>query len=470
MIKWLRAFRLTKKEFIILITMLSILKCILLYWVGEVLVTPHRMIGYLPDSRMYETIARNIISGHGFSSDMQEPFRPTMFKEPVYALFIALIYLIFGYFTNYIILFQMLLNPLIAILIYFIGIELFDERIARWASLLVCFTPVFGEISFFIQTEGFYLPLMLLFLYTMIKAFAKNRLPYYVFSGILLGICSLCRNIIVYSYALIIILIAAGYGQGLRFNISEGFKRRFTKALFFTASFLLVVLPWIVRNIKEFKSYQITNKGGESAWVQATMAENFSTEEFKAYFLYTISGHLAQKKFPHIIGSDFGDFEYRFQRDTPSDGLRAKGLKEGEIDLILAKEAARKIFRHPLKFIIFSTIKYLQIFKYFVPWSILFFDGNNKVLSGLVFPAVRFITGLPLGIFFSLITILGIYFSRERLVKYLPILVFIGYYHFILYFVAALPGGLQRFILPVVPLYYFFVSICIFRGCGYRLH
>lgn len=456
--------KLTKKEFIFLIVIISLLKCVLLYVLVEVVFTPHQMVGYVPDSHIYEMLAKNIISGHGFSFDMKAPFSPTMFKEPLYALFVALIYLILAPSFKYIVISQMFLNPFIAILIYLIGREIFEERIARFASLLVSLIPIFGEMSFFIQVEAFYIPLMLFFLYVLTMAFKKNRIPLYLLSGILLGLCSLCRSIVFYLPGVIIILIALGYGEGLKFNKSKDTKRRILKITVFIASFILVVSPWVNRNMKKFKSYQISERGGRILWAQATMAEEFSGRELKAYFLYLISGHLAQKNFPDFIGKDFGDFEYRYFNNAPLEQLKNSGFSDGQIDLILVKEAVKKIISYPLKFIILSSISYLQIFKYFTPWSVSILDGRGTGLTRVVFPAVRFLFGFPVGIAYTLITILGIYSVKRNVMRFLPAIVIIVYYHFILFFLSGVPGStLQRFVLPVIPLYSFFVCFFIIK-------
>jgi hypothetical protein len=269
-----------------------------------------------------------------------------------------------------------------------------------------------------------------------------------------------------YAYGLVFILIALGYGKDLKFNKDERPKRRFAKILIFTAGFLLIVFPWIARNIKEFKTCQISQRGGTAIWTQAATAESLSPRELKAHFLYLISGRLAQKKFPDIVGNDMGSFEYRFYNKIPFEGLKQAGLSEGEIDIFLGKEAVKKIYAHPLKFIAFSTINYIQILKYFEPWSLLTLKGQNKWLSELVFPAVRFIAGIPAGLAFTLLAVLGIYFSRKYLVRYLFIVMIIGYYHFMLYFMGATPGGMQRFVLPVIPLFSFFACISIMRFFG----
>lgn len=459
--KLLHLFGLTKKEFIILLVIASILKCILLYWLLEVVATPARVMGYLPDSKMYETIARNIISGNGYSSDTQAPFTPNMLKEPLYPIFIALIYLLSGESYVNIIIAQILLNPAIAIMVYLIGREIFEEEKARIASLLVCLIPNYGEISFFILAETFYIPVMLLFIYVMLVTFKKNKLPFYFLSGILLGLAALCRVIIFYAYGLVMLLIALGYSQNLQFLKQEPFKRRFSKGIIFTFSFLLVVLPWIVRNGKLFGSYQISTKGGLTVWVRSTIAETFTREDFKAYLLYMFSGRLAQKKYPDFIGNDLGNFEYRFVSKAPIGELAVKGYSEGQIDSILAKEGTRKSLQHPFKLLAFSAIGYIQVFKCFIPWSIWFYEPVNRMAREIVFPGLRFIFGFPLGMLCVITAILGAYYARKEIARYALIILLLIYYHFMLFFITASPGGVQRFILPITPLYFLFVSISI---------
>lgn len=459
----LNVFKLTKKNFIILIIILSILKCLLFYFLLEIIITPDKTIGYIADSAMFDVLAKNIISGHGFSADGKEPFTPMMTKDPLYVFFIVLIYSIFGQSFKNVVFAQFLLNPLIAILIYLIGKEIFEEKIARLSSLIVSFLPLLGELSFFVQTEALYLILLPLFLYVLILAFKKNKVSYYFFSGVALGLCALCRMMMFYFSGLIIILIILGYGENLKFQKNEFIKRRVNKSLIFIAGFVLIVAPWIARNVRHFKSYQISAKGGVAMWVRATMAESFTARDFKAYSLYLFSGRLAQKKYPDFIGNNFGDFEYRFVNKAPLRQLREQGFTEGEIDSILAKEGFKKAINHPFKLILFSSINYIKILKCFVPWTILLTEGNSKIERELIFPAIRFLFGFPLGIIFTALTIWGVYFLRKKILRYLPILLTILYYNFILFCITASPIGIERFVVPVIPLYAYFVSYFIFK-------
>lgn len=455
-----RILGLNMRKFIVLIVALSVLKCLVIYGLVKIAVGQSEFTT-LPDSRMYDTLAKNLISGNGFSLEKKAPFFPTMFKEPIYALFIAVIYLIFGQQLNYVIIAQVFLSSFIAVFIYLIGKQLFEEKICRFAALLVCFMPIFGEISFFVQVEALYIPLILLFIYLMVMAFKQDKIVYYLLSGITLGLCSLTRNIAFYLFFLILILIILGYGKTLDFNKTEFIRRRALKIFVFVISFLLIVSPWILRNNKKFKVYQISSRGGSIFLAQATRAEGITKRGLSAYLMYLLSGHMAQKQFPDIIGSDFGVYEYQFFND-PLQNAKGENLTEGQRDENFAKEGFKKMFSHPVKFFTFSAVSYLQIFKYFTPWSFLTLEINDKPAVNLYTSAVRFLLGLPLGIIFSFMTILGIYFSRAKVVKYLLLIVLFVYYHFILFFMSGVPGcTVPRIILHIVPLYSFFVCIFI---------
>lgn len=443
------------KKWLVILAVISILKCLLLYWVFEVKATPERRIGYLPDSRMYETLAKNIISGNGFSSDTEAPFVPMMLKEPGYPLFIVLVSIISVFSSGAIIAAQMMLNPMVAILIYLIGKQLYDEDKARLASLMVAFMPNYGEMSFFILAETLYIPLLLLFVYTMVLAFNKDKILCYAICGFVLALSVLTRAFVLYFFFCVIAMIAFGYGKGLQFHKKEKFKIRLRKISVFALSFLLIVLPWVIRNGKTFGIYQITTKGGITLWAKGSIAENLSARDIKAYSLYLLSGRLAQKKFPGLI-NDLGSFEYRFM---PMQELLSKDLNAGRRDAALGKEGLKKIFSHPFKAFLFSAIIYAQVYKCFVPWSILFYEFGSNFLREIILPAARFLFGFPMGITLALIVIFGIYFSKQEAHKYLPVVFLFIYYHLLLFVIAATPGGLQRFILPVTPLYFIFLPL-----------
>src|SRR6266404_484301 len=53
---------------------------------------------WVPDDALgYDTLARNLLAGNGFSMKAQPPFEPSLFRTPVYPYFLSFIYAVFGY-------------------------------------------------------------------------------------------------------------------------------------------------------------------------------------------------------------------------------------------------------------------------------------------------------------------------------------------------------------------------------------
>src|SRR5213592_233423 len=115
--------------------------------------------GYYPDSLMYETLAHNLLTGAGYSLSTTPPYEPTMVKEPLFAVIIALFKALFGDRIDLLVLLQILVSPLIAIFVYLIGRRLFDEKVARFSALLVAVIPIYADMSISVLPEGFFIVL-----------------------------------------------------------------------------------------------------------------------------------------------------------------------------------------------------------------------------------------------------------------------------------------------------------------------
>ena len=83
-----------------------------------------------------------------------------------------------------------------------------------------------------------------------------------------------------------------------------------------------------------------------------------------------------------------------------------------------------------------------------------------------MFPGVRLIFGFPLGLSVVFMAIGGVYLCVKEFTKYLPVIALIAYYHFMLFFITASPGGVQSFVMPVTPFYFIFVAIFILASKG----
>ncbi len=75
---------------------------------------PHDALGY-------DTLARNILNGNGFSLHQRPPFAPTLYRTPVYPYFLSALYGLFGLHGTIVYIIQAIIGSVIACLMYFVA-------------------------------------------------------------------------------------------------------------------------------------------------------------------------------------------------------------------------------------------------------------------------------------------------------------------------------------------------------------
>ncbi len=442
---------LTRGQFLLFVSGISWVKCLALLIFFVWLTPSSQRLGYYPDSQIYEAIANNLVSGAGFSTGNKPPYKPTMIKEPLYPMIIAVMKWAFGLDLAGVVVVQMLTNPLIAVLVYLLGVELFNEKVARLSSLLVAIIPVYGVISFWVMPENFFLILFSATMLVLVWAGRSDGWAVYLVSGALLGLCALAKNVVlplVVLYPTLIVICRKGLD-----------KARFLRnAALFVLAFSLLTTPWMLRNKEKLGLFSISARGGALLSHQAAWAANFTLDEWKAYSLYVFTGSLAQKLYPQVLGEDLGEYEYSvLMRRSYVDGLMTNH-KEGEVDRILIREALQNIREHPFKFAFLSILAELQSVKYLVPTGLTMLKGPAgwQWLLQLVRLAL-----LVLGVILTFLTIKGLLRSRDHLCKYSMLLVAIACFHIASAFLGIIPGSIPRYILPVTVFYSFFIVIAV---------
>lgn len=208
------------------------------YWAGALPVDPND--GRFDDSVFYHNVAVSLAREHEFSS----PYSglPTAQWPPGYSFFLAGIYWLLGPTLTGARVANMALGGGTAVLVYLLGLQLFERRTARLASLLaavfpgqIFFVPVlYSEILF---TFMFVLGLLLIVL--ALRCPVGQRRWWLLALGVLTGGAALVR------------------GQGLflppmAFVAWKLLGVPWTRALTWTAAIAVlavaVILPWTVRN------------------------------------------------------------------------------------------------------------------------------------------------------------------------------------------------------------------------------
>src|SRR5437870_3657297 len=93
------------------------------------------------DVPRYQQLARNMLAGHGFSSSATPPYRPDMFRTPVFPLFVAVLYASFGVTDVPVHVMQAAIGALTCCVIYVLARRFFPPSTALLAAMLNAFYP-----------------------------------------------------------------------------------------------------------------------------------------------------------------------------------------------------------------------------------------------------------------------------------------------------------------------------------------
>ena len=288
-----------------------------------------------PEDVEYGLLARSLIGGHGYSISISGgPYVPSSNQAPIYPFFIAFFY----YFSQNAISFlsiqiiQSIISAFTCLIIYYLGLKIFENETAILASLGMAVYPLFIHHSATINPaifEVFFLSLSILFLYKIIEQpSVRNQ----ILSGLLIGITALVTPIIILSFPLILIWIWLNANGTYRINIK--------RIIIISTLTLTVILPWTVRNyLVHNKFVLIRTLAGQNFWIGNN---------------------------PNATGTDllpsgkhmFSIFPYKENPLHP--------FTEIERDTILSKEAFRFIKENPTTFLML-TVKKLYYFWWFPP-------------------------------------------------------------------------------------------------------
>jgi hypothetical protein len=215
------------------------------------------------DGPVYSQIAENILNHGVYSTSQTAPYTPTYIRAPGYPLFLASIYAIFGQENNTAVrLIQALIDSLTCGLIAWLAIIWLPESWHKKKPLTGLIALGIAAISPFvliyvttILTEVLTVFLLVLFA-ILISLFIKQishlkNIWLLIAAGLVGGLMTLIRpdsGFFVLTGGLILIpTILKSSGSKLVI-----FKRMLLFGSLFTVSFLIVLLPWIIRNWRVF--------------------------------------------------------------------------------------------------------------------------------------------------------------------------------------------------------------------------
>lgn len=183
---------------------------------------------YFPDSRQWNGIALNLLAGNGMMLDEgMKALRP-----PVYSLFLALVYAVFGRENLLAVrIVQAFLSTAACLFVYALGKRLFGAAAAKIALAACAIYPFFIYYSGAVLTETLFI-----FLLSLIMLFLSGKR--FAWAGLFFGIGILCRS------ELIVFLVLSLAGTFVVMPAKDAFRRSLVTAVVACA----VLAPWALRN------------------------------------------------------------------------------------------------------------------------------------------------------------------------------------------------------------------------------
>ena len=207
------------------------------------------------DSAEYLALAENLRLGHGFTWDKSAPFHPNSFRTPIYPGFLFLARFLFGSYEAALII-QSVLVVLSAYLLYLIGKEYFNRKIALWSAGIFLFVPFSVNVSVKFLTQTLFLSLLILSVWSWVQFLKKQQNKYFLLTSILLPALALTRPIAQYIVPVFILSLAyaAYFGQ-----INLGLKRFLKLGVAMSIVFIVILTPWLIRNYSLFGHFKLSS-------------------------------------------------------------------------------------------------------------------------------------------------------------------------------------------------------------------
>ena len=206
---------------------------------------PERAFATWPDTWEYESVAHNLVQGHGYTLHDTPPYRPEMIVTPSYPFVVAGIYRVFGQYVAPVLVLNLLFSVASVALIFVLGIYLTgNPKVGFWASLLFALNPNAALYTGQVLAETFYLMLSVL-LFFIVVVFDRPSPGAIVSFGVVGAILLLTKPI----GALPII-------GALVYAVWRSRKPKWLLSAFIV---LILVFPWLYRNRLRFGMWKFSS-------------------------------------------------------------------------------------------------------------------------------------------------------------------------------------------------------------------
>jgi len=313
------------------------------------------------DEIRYTAPAVNMLAGRGFSSDVVAPYLPSEHTVPLYPIFIAAIYAVFGQNNLAVRIAQSALDLVTCLLVAFVAFNLAPARLRKPAAIVALI--IYAGLSWFtvfwtryILTETLALFLTMLAMALSIWA-SRGGGSRWLIVGATCGLAILTRAdsvLLVFAF----LLFLAVHMARLRSSASA------LALLLFCAGVWLALTPWTLRNYLAFGKFQpLANAYGKPhgeyvptgylLWIRTWMTDETN------YHAGDLVFHPGNRDFdPRLLPDKV--FDSAGERDEVSQ-LIAKYDQAGEMTPEMSEKfralANERIKRAPLRFYLWLPLK-----------------------------------------------------------------------------------------------------------------
>jgi len=271
----------------------------------------------------YEPIAISILDGKGYQAFEGVP---NITRAPLFPLFLSIIYF-FGGINHFTVkLIQIVLDSVVSLIVFIIAKRMTSFKVAYLSSIGYAIYPFSIYLSINILSEPLYIFLLSCSVLFLIIGDETRHYKQYFISGFFIGLATLTRPV----------------SMLLPFFLSPYFlfkyKSRYLVAfIIFVFGFIIVILPWTIRNYKVSHRIIPVSLGGSNSFLQGSKFEFLTSYEEK----------------DRLINKNLYEL-----------GLERKGKEAIEVDRIFKKAAIinykQLIIQSPLNFIKLFAIKFLR--------------------------------------------------------------------------------------------------------------
>jgi 4-amino-4-deoxy-L-arabinose transferase-like glycosyltransferase len=217
------------------------------------------------DAGSYDRIARSLMGGAGFA---EIPGRPTAFWPPLYPMFLAGLYSLFGYNPLVPRLVQAVLGVVTVGATFEVARLLFDRRVAIFAGLGIALYPHLIYFSTWLIAEAMYMALLAITVLVAVKLQVRQRWRDVVLLGVLLGLGILAKPATLMLVPLLALWVLLAFST-----------QPLTVRLGYFAIILLVlavvVAPWTLRNHLVFDDFVLVSTNGGYTFYGANNGDAF---------------------------------------------------------------------------------------------------------------------------------------------------------------------------------------------------